>query len=137
MIKLPHKYPMLFVNEHEILSETEVTASYVVPESHPALEGHFPDVKIWPGVHLIEGMNQTAGLHAIYLAQEKGVDTGNYIAMVTTVNNAKFRAPVFPEAELVYHATLVKSMGRHVVYDCVVKQNGQKVAQATVGLTAR
>lgn len=136
-LKLPHTDPILFVDNHKILSDTEITAEYTVPPDHPVFAGHFPHISIWPGVHLIEGMNQTAGLHALHLASSKVNDLTNYVTFVTSVDNAKFRQPIFPGAKLQYHAELVKERKNHVFYRCTVYSNAVKTAEATVGLTAR
>mgnify|MGYP003652112048 CR=1 FL=1 len=135
---LPHKHPILFVeNEYEIKGDT-VVAWYTVPSNHPVFAGHFPGMPIWPGVHLIEGMNQTAGLHALaarpFVTDQ--LDTAQYVAMVTGVDNAKFRSPVFPNTRLTYTATFVKKKFNKVFYDCTVSVLSKTVANATICLTA-
>lgn len=139
MNKLPHTDPILFVTTHNIISDEEISAEYTVPVDHPVLKGHFPHISIWPGVHLIEGMNQTAGLHALHLAQAKlrNVNNSGHVTLVTSIDGAKFRNPVFPGAKLQYHAKLVKKKRNHVFYQCEVYSNTVKCAEAVVGLTAR
>ena len=137
MNKLPHTDPILFVTTHNIISDKEISAEYTVPADHPVLKGHFPHISIWPGIHLIEGMNQTAGLHALYLASTADKDLQSNVTFVTSIDSAKFRSPVFPGAKLQYHATLVKRKRNHVFYQCEVYSNTVKCAEAVVGLTAR
>ena len=103
------------------------------------LEGHFPHVKIWPGVYLIEGMNQCAGIHALHLAEQDvgKVEHSEYVTFVTRVDNCKFRNPVFPGNVLTLKATLVKRKMNNIFYDCEILCEEQRVASASIGLTAK
>lgn len=138
-MKLPHAHPILLVDSHKIIDDNEITAKFTIPEDHPVLEGHFPHVKVWPGVYLIEGMNQTAGIHALEMAKNKlqDIDLNNMVTFVTSVDKVKFRQPVFPNDELTYSAVLYKQRRDHVFYTCGVYKNLQTVAQAKIGLTAK
>ena len=138
-MELPHKEPILLVDSHKISAINECVAKFTVPEDHPVLEGHFPHVKIWPGVYLIEGMNQTAGLHALHNAEKQlgDVDVSNIVTFVTSVDKVKFRQPVFPGDNLVYTAIQTNKRKDHVFYDCVVYRDAIRVAQAKIGLTAK
>ena len=110
-MKLPHLHPILFVDSHAILDDKDITAKYTVPHDHPVLKGHFPHFPIWPGIHLIEGCSQTAGLHAMH-SVSTDIDE-NFVAMVASIEK-----------------------GSYMYYDCVVYNGGTRVAQAYVGLTA-
>jgi len=133
-MKLPHLDPILFIDSHSIVDDTDITAKYTVPYDHPVLKGHFPHFPIWPGIHLIEGCNQTAGLHAMH-SVSTDIDA-NFVAMVASIDKVKFRRPVLPGAKLQYTATLDKKKGSYMYYDCVVYDKGTRVAQAYIGLTA-
>jgi len=136
-LSLPHKKPILFVDSHHIVNEEDITAKYAVPVDHPVLKGHFPHFRIWPGIHLIEGMSQTAGLHAMHLASEKLSEPGTkYVTMLSTVDKVKFRRPVMPGAKLKYFATLYKKKHNHIFYKCTVYNSTVRVAEAVIGLTA-
>lgn len=134
---LPHTGSILLVDTHTVIDHKTVEADYTIPHDHPVLNGHFPTVKIWPGVYLIEGMNQTAGVHALYMASINVSAKTDIVTFVTKIDKVRFRRPVTPGEVLKYRAKLIKSRANHVFYDCEVHCNGQKIAQATVGLTAR
>ena len=136
---LPHRGSIALIDEHTIISDTEIEATYMVHDTHPILEGHFPHVKVWPGVYIIEGMNQCAGLHALHLVQQDGNDIkhDNYITFVTTVDKCKFRSPVFPGTRLTLQAKLIRRKFGHIFYDCKVFDSESRVASATIGLTAQ
>ena len=72
--------------------------------SEDFFDDHFPLKPIMPGVLLVEGMAQLAGL-----VIEEGVrqDTGrNLKALMSIIEKAKFRKPVLPGDTLEYRATI-------------------------------
>ena len=137
---LPHQDPIKFIDTHNILSTGMVTVVYTIPHDHPVLKGHFPHIPVWPGVHLIEGMNQTAGLHALNLAKNLpsgDIDLTKIITFVTSVDKVKFREPCFPGDKLKYTAELVKEKGSHLFYECAVYKDSKRISSAKIGLTAK
>lgn len=73
--------------------------------SEDFFDDHFPLKPILPGVLMIEGMAQLSGL-----VIEEGVrqDTGrNVKALMSIVEKAKFRKPVYPGVTLVYKAEVL------------------------------
>ena len=138
-MELPHRYPIALIDSHKIIDDHSIVATYEVQADHPVLEGHFPHVKIWPGVYLIEGMNQCAGIHALYLAEQDvgAVQHSDYVTFVTRVDGCKFRNPVFPRDVLTLNATLTKRKMNNIFYNCEVFCNEKRVASASIGLTAK
>lgn len=139
-MELPHKDPIKFVDSYSILHDNTVKACYTIPKDHPVFAGHFPHVAIWPGVYLIEGMNQTAGLHALNFAKNSSgtdVDLTKIITFVTSVDKVKFRQPCFPGDALMYTAELVSQRKDHMFYECVVYKESKRISSAYVGLTAK
>jgi 3-hydroxyacyl-[acyl-carrier-protein] dehydratase len=79
--------------------------------SEDLFDDHFPLKPIMPGVLMIEGMAQLAGL-----LMEEGVRAGtgrNVKALLSLVERAKFRHPAYPGDTLRYRATIesVNEMG--------------------------
>lgn len=138
-MNLPHKHPILLIDNHVVGPGSIVKAEYTIPMDHPVLEGHFPHIKVWPGVYMIEGMNQTAGLHALATAKQQfgEVDLAQMVTFVTSIDKVKFRQPVFPGDTLTYTAELVNKKRSHLFYECVTYKNATRVSQATIGLTAK
>mgnify|MGYP000857545798 CR=1 FL=1 len=138
-MELPHQEPIKLLGTVEYYNDKVIESKYTIPEDHPVLEGHFPHIKIWPGVYLIEGMNQCAGKHALMMAMADvgTVNHEDYVTFVTTVDKCKFRAPVFPGDTIRCSATLIKRKANHVVYQCVITKDSVKCASATIGLTAK
>ena len=80
------------------------TATKNVALSEDLFDDHFPLKPIFPGVLMIEGMAQLSGLLI-----EEGVrrDAGrNVKALMSIVERAKFRKPVYPGAVLEYRAVV-------------------------------
>ena len=139
-MELPHKEPIKFVDSYSMSPPDTLIAEYTIPENHPVFEGHFPHISVWPGVYLIEGMNQAAGLHALNLAEKisnSDIDQTKIITFVTSVDKVKFRQPCFPGDKLEYNAVLVKERSGHLFYQCKVYKDGKSISSATVGLTAK
>jgi 3-hydroxyacyl-[acyl-carrier-protein] dehydratase len=60
---LPHRYPFLMVDRIvQIRGEEFGVGIKNVTYNEPQFLGHFPENPIFPGVLLIEGMAQTAGV---------------------------------------------------------------------------
>ncbi len=102
---LPHRYPFLLVDRivHLDLEGNAIIGQKNVTMNEQFFTGHFPDVPIMPGVLILEALAQTGGI----LVHQK-LQTSK-IAVLLTVNNAKFRRPVVPGDVLMLHIE-----GQHV-----------------------
>lgn len=89
---LPHRYPFLLVDRiiELNLEENLIIGIKSVTINEKFFQGHFPGVPIMPGVLILEALAQTGGI----LIHQKRQD--NKIALLLSVNNAKFRRPVVP-----------------------------------------
>ncbi len=75
--------------------------------SEDFFDDHFPLTPIMPGVLILEGMAQLAGL---VLAEGMRQETGQPLkALMTIVEKAKFRRIVRPGDRLTYHAEVVSA----------------------------
>ncbi len=123
---LPHRYPFLLVDGVEKLEENKITAYKNVTINEPVFLGHFPDYPIYPGVLIIEGLAQTAGL---LLLNELGKDR---IPLFLGIDNARFKKEVRPGDVLFYEVEILQKKLNMVKVSGVAKVKGEVVAKAVL-----
>ncbi len=129
---LPHRYPILLVDRvvYLNLEENLIIGQKNVTINEHFFVGHFPDVPIMPGVLILEALAQTGGI-LVYkkLLTEK-------IAVLLTINNAKFRKLVIPGDLLMLHAKgqHISQKGGKVKVEAIVNGNVIVEADMSFGL---
>ena len=110
------------------LSKGLLKARSIVPANSPVFEGHFPGMPLVPGVLLIETMAQASGM--LVLAAT------NFAAMpfLMTVDGAKMRSFVEPEAVLDIEAILEHDGSGYAVTKAKITVAGKKVCDAQLKL---
>ncbi|MDR1297746.1 MAG: 3-hydroxyacyl-[acyl-carrier-protein] dehydratase FabZ [Deltaproteobacteria bacterium] len=100
--------------------------------SEDFFEDHFPLKPIMPGTLIVEGMAQLAGLLLEETMLRKGVKIK---ALMSAVQRAKFRRPVYPGAQIRYRclAGQLNELGGNSKGEAVVDQ--VKVAEAELLFT--
>src|SRR6516165_4255827 len=93
---LPHRYPMLLVDQIEELEPERVVGIKNVTINEPFFVGHFPEFPVMPGVLIIEAMAQVAGV----LVLSQIPDRHKKLVLLASVEQAKFRKPVRPGDQL-------------------------------------
>jgi len=129
---LPHRYPFLMVDRIiDIKGGQHGVGIKNVTINEPHFQGHFPGNPVFPGVLMIEGMAQTAGVLCVAnlkLNQPKSV-------FFVTIDKAKFRRPVVPGDTLEYHMEKIAQRKTMWWYHGLAKVAGHVVAEAEVGAT--
>jgi 3-hydroxyacyl-[acyl-carrier-protein] dehydratase len=127
---LPHRYPFLMVDRIiNIRGDESGVGIKNVTINEPQFMGHFPGNPVFPGVLMIEGMAQTAGVICILaeaMAEKKFV-------YFLTIDQAKFRKPVLPGDTIEYHMAKKAHKKNMWWYRGEAKVADQVVAQAVVG----
>ena len=126
---LPHRYPFLMVDRIINMRGDEFAIGIKnVTFNEPQFTGHFPGQPVFPGVLMVEGMAQTAGVMCIrsVVGKVKSV-------YFTTIDKCKFRKPVGPGDVIEYHMTKKTRRKTMWWYQGEAKVAGELVAEAEVG----
>jgi 3-hydroxyacyl-[acyl-carrier-protein] dehydratase len=126
---LPHRYPFLLVDR---VLELDLEKGFVLAQKNVTIneaffQGHFPGSPIMPGVLILEALAQAGGI----LVHLKG--SGEKIAILLSVNQAKFRLPVKPGDVLFLRGQGLhfSSKGGRIKAEALV--NDKVAAQAEIG----
>jgi 3-hydroxyacyl-[acyl-carrier-protein] dehydratase len=120
---LPHRYPFLMIDGIISRGEDEVITFKNVSYNEPQFQGHFPNNPIMPGVLILEGMAQSAGL--ITLVPGK---TPLFIG----ADKVRFRRSIKPGDKIIYD---VKIVGKHlgmISVEATATVNDELCAKATL-----
>ncbi|RAH99812.1 3-hydroxyacyl-[acyl-carrier-protein] dehydratase FabZ [Acuticoccus sediminis] len=105
---LPHRYPFLMIDRViDIDGDRSGIGIKNVTFNEPHFQGHFPGEPVMPGVLMIEGMAQTAGVLCMYA---EGRERPRLVYLMT-VDKAKFRKPVRPGDVIEYHMKKERQRG--------------------------
>jgi len=127
---LPHRYPFLMVDRIiELNGDQSAIGIKNITFNEPQFQGHFPGQPVFPGVLMIEGMAQTAGVMCV----ASKVVTAPKAVYFMTIDKAKFRRPVVPGDVLEYHMTKKARKKNMWWYRGEAKVAGVLVAEAEVG----
>jgi 3-hydroxyacyl-[acyl-carrier-protein] dehydratase/UDP-3-O-[3-hydroxymyristoyl] N-acetylglucosamine deacetylase/3-hydroxyacyl-[acyl-carrier-protein] dehydratase len=102
---LPHRYPFLLVDKVlEMEKGKSIVALKNVTYNEPFFQGHFPNLKVMPGVLLIEAIAQAGGV----LLYNSIPDPENKFVFLSKIDKAKFRRPVVPGDQIRIEVDLLK-----------------------------
>ena len=128
---LPHRDPYLMIDEIRIdVPGRKGTGIRRLTGGEYFFEGHFPEHPIMPGVLIIEALAQTCGVLVLRMEEYKGK-----LAYFASINNAKFRKPVFPGDTLILDITVTKHRPKIVQVRGVAKIGEEVVAEADLLFT--
>jgi len=106
---IPHRYPFLLVDRVISLDPGKsIVAIKNVTANESFFEGHFPEVKIMPGVLIVEAVAQAGGI----LLYHSLPDPAKKLVVLSKLHNIKFRKIVVPGDQIRMEAEIVKVRGR-------------------------
>jgi 3-hydroxyacyl-[acyl-carrier-protein] dehydratase len=128
---LPHRYPFLMVDRVIHISGDERGVGIKnITINEPHFLGHFPDNPVMPGVLMIEGMAQTAGVLCMRLLDPREKRRS---VLFLTIDKAKFRKPAVPGDILEYHVSKIARRRNIWWYRGEAKVGGALIAEAELG----
>jgi 3-hydroxyacyl-[acyl-carrier-protein] dehydratase/UDP-3-O-[3-hydroxymyristoyl] N-acetylglucosamine deacetylase/3-hydroxyacyl-[acyl-carrier-protein] dehydratase len=126
---LPHRYPFLLVDRVlKIEPGKSIVAIKNVTCNESFFEGHFPEVKIMPGVLIVEAVAQAGGIllyHTLSEPEKK-------LVVLSKISNVKFRKIVVPGDQLRLEAELVKVRARFTTIRGRALVNNEVVAEGDI-----
>lgn len=123
---LPHRYPFLLVDRIvELEPGVRAVGIKNVTANEEFFQGHFPNRMIMPGVLLIETMAQVGGVMIQTQPEHR-----KKLALLATVDSAKFRRPVTPGDSISVEAILIRARGSHGRVRCSARVGDTVVAEA-------
>ena len=108
---IPHREPFLLIDKL-INIEPMVSATGImnITKDKFFFNGHFPEQPVMPGVLVVEAFGQSAAALTAFSLDPSIVK--NKLVYLMTIQNARFRNPIFPGCELKLNITALKSKGR-------------------------
>ena len=110
-VRLPHRYPFLFVDKIISLDDTSIVGIKNATFNEPFFQGHFPDEPIMPGVLLVEALAQTGGLLVLSSVEEPE----KYSTYFLKIDKVKFKHKVVPGDTVILKMELTDVIRRGIV----------------------
>lgn len=108
---IPHRQPFLLIDKLiNIEPMISATGIMYIKKDNFFFNGHFPGQPVMPGVLVVEAFGQSAAALTAYSLDPSLVK--NKLVYLMTIQNARFRNPIFPECELKLNITATKSKGK-------------------------
>jgi 3-hydroxyacyl-[acyl-carrier-protein] dehydratase len=128
MEMIPHRHPFLMIDRViDVAANAHATGIKNVSINEQYFQGHFPARPVMPGVLIIEAMAQTA---AVLVVHTLGPDSEGKLVYFMSVDNARFRRPVFPGDVLHVHVTKQRSRGNVWKFEGRAEVGGRLMAEA-------
>jgi 3-hydroxyacyl-[acyl-carrier-protein] dehydratase len=128
MEMIPHRHPFLMIDEVvDVVANERATGIKNVSIDENYFKGHFPTRPVMPGVLIIEAMAQTA---AVLVVHTLGPKSEGKLVYFMSVDNARFRRPVFPGDRLDVHVVKQRHRGNVWKFEGHAKVGTNLMAEA-------
>ncbi len=124
---LPHRFPFLLVDRILEVGEDRIVGIKNVTANEYFFQGHFPQRPVMPGVLQVEALAQVGG---VFVAHRLG--TAGYIALLSSLDDVKFRRMVVPGDQLVLEATATRFSRRGASIVASARVNGRVATEAKI-----
>ena len=124
---LPHRPPMLLVDEILEMDENHVVGALHLTGDEFFFQGHFPGNPIMPAVFRLEALAQAGGVALLSLPEFKGKT-----AVYTGIDKAKFRKQVVPGDVLDLEVEIISQRGPIGIGKAVASVAGKKAVTCEI-----
>ncbi len=128
MEMIPHRHPFLMIDKVvDVVTNVRATGIKNLSINENFFQGHFPTRPVMPGVLIIEAMAQTA---AVLVVHTLGPESEGKLVYFMSVDNARFRRPVFPGDRLDVHVIKQRHRGNVWKFEGRAKVGANLMAEA-------
>jgi len=128
MQMIPHRHPFLMIDKVvDVMADAHATGIKNVSINEHYFQGHFPTRPVMPGVLIIEAMAQTA---AVLVVHTLGPEAEGKLVYFMSVDNARFRRPVFPGDVLHVRVNKQRNRGNVWKFEGRAEVRGHLAAEA-------
>ena len=113
--KLPHRFPMLLLDEISESSATGATGYKNVSMNEPYFRGHFPNAPVMPGVLVMESLCQLTWLWS---------EHDGHLRM-TSIKKLRFRRPTVPGDRLKLEIELLERDQNSLIVKVLASVDGE------------
>ncbi len=126
---LPHRYPFLLIDRVlEMEKGKSIVAIKNVTYNEHFFQGHFPQVRVMPGVLIAESIAQAGGI----LLYHSSPEPDNILVFLSKLDKTKFRKPVVPGDQLRIEVKILKLKSKVCQIEGKVYVDGELVADGEV-----
>jgi 3-hydroxyacyl-[acyl-carrier-protein] dehydratase len=126
---IPHRHPFLMIDRVvNAIANVEATGIKLVDVNDYYFKGHFPERPVMPGVLIVEAMAQTA---AVLVVHTLGPDAEGKLVYFMSIDDARFRRPVFPGNELAIRVVRQRNRANVWKFEGQAMVEGKLMAEAT------
>ena len=129
---LPHREPMLLVDEIISITDDQITCSKEFRADEYFFQGHYPEHPIVPGVILCEAAMQAG---AALLSAKLANDAAPGVPVATRINDVRFKKIISPGDRIGIHVTLDDQVSSAFFMTARVTLDGKMAVRFTFACT--
>lgn len=128
---IPHRYPFLLIDRIKCIKyKNQIQVIKNITVNDPWLQGHFPNLFIFPGVLMLESIAQSAIILALMKYPKCQYNKGFYY--MTGIKSVKFKKIIIPGDQLIIQVNMIKEYRGIIIFKGVIFLEGDIVCSAEI-----